>query len=128
MKVVPVRTTFKTLVIFVFRLLPLHLYAQVNLQHDPRWGRNSNSPSEDPFLTGTYGFELVTGTQSPDAVGGQNLMSSQMKHWTGYAVEANRFAFNANFSLHDLSETYMTPLKMMLKANVSAAMVRSSVS
>ena len=37
-------------------------------------------------------------------------------------MESNRFAFNANFSLLDLAETYMTPLQLMLHANVSSAM------
>lgn len=56
---------------------------QVNIQHDPRWGRNSNSPSEDPVLTGEYGAALVTGTQAP--LGGVNQINSQMKHWAGCA-------------------------------------------
>ena len=55
---------------------------QVNIQRDPRWGRNSNSPAEDPLLTGLFGKFLVTGTQSPAK--GVNLINSQMKHWTAY--------------------------------------------
>ena len=43
-------------------------------------GRNSNSPSEDPLLTGLWGAAIVRGTQSP--VNGVNLINSQMKHWT----------------------------------------------
>ena len=58
---------------------------QVNIQRDPRWGRNSNSPSEDPLLTGLYGKYLVTGTQTQKD--GVNLINSQMKHWTAYGVE-----------------------------------------
>jgi hypothetical protein len=30
--------------------------------------------------------------------------------------------FNGNISLHDLAETYLEPLHIMLRANVSAAM------
>ena len=96
---------------------------QVNIQRDPRWGRNSNSPSEDPLLTGTYGSELVRGTQLREPGGsGVHLMNSQMKHWTGYTVEANRMGYNGNFSLHDLAETYMVPMQMMSRVNVSSAM------
>ena len=96
------------------------LFSQVNIQRDPRWGRNSNSPSEDPLLTGEYGEQLVLGTQSP--MQGVNLISSQMKHWTGYGVESNRMGFNGIISVHDLAETYMVPLQKMLRANVSGAM------
>lgn len=87
---------------------------------DPRWGRNSNSPSEDPLLTGMYGKHFVMGTQKQ--ADGINLINSQMKHWAAYNVEHGRDGFNANVSVHDLSETYMVPLQMMLQANVSAAM------
>ena len=103
---------------------------QVNIQRDPRWGRNSNSPSEDPLVTAKYGVHLVQGTQTrdgdgPSGGGGARLINSQMKHWTGYGVEANRFGFNGNFSVHDLSETYMVPLqRMAAEANVSSAMCR----
>ena len=93
---------------------------QVNIQRDPRWGRNSNSPSEDPLVTGEYGEQLVMGTQSP--LEGVNLINSQMKHWTAYGVESNRMGFNGNISVHDLAETYMEPLHRMLRANVSSAM------
>ena len=93
---------------------------QVNIQRDPRWGRNSNSPSEDPLLAGMYGKYLVTGTQK--RTDGINLINSQMKHWAAYGVEHDRDGFNANVSVHDLSETYMAPLRMMLEANVSAVM------
>ena len=47
-----------------------------------RWGRNSNSPSEDALLTGSYGYELVAGLQTPSA-DGVRLVNAQMKHWTG---------------------------------------------
>lgn len=93
---------------------------QVNIQRDPRWGRNSNSPSEDPLLTGMYGKYIVTGTQTNKD--GVNLINSQMKHWTGYGVEHGRMGFNGNISVHDMSETYMVPLQIMLSANVSSAM------
>jgi hypothetical protein len=86
----------------------------------PRWGRNSNSPSEDPLHTGLWGHYLVLGTQS--TVEGVNLINSQMKHWTAYGVESNRMGFNGNVSVHDMSETYMRPLQLMLAANVSSAM------
>jgi beta-glucosidase-like glycosyl hydrolase len=40
---------------------------QLNLQRDPRWGRNSNSPSEDPFHIGVYGQEIVLGKGDREA-------------------------------------------------------------
>jgi beta-glucosidase len=42
-----------------------------------------------------------------------------MKHWTAYSEESNRMAFNGNVSVHDMSDTYMVPLQIMLTANVT---------
>jgi|EP01043_Picozoa_sp_COSAG02_P028757 hypothetical protein len=67
-----------------------------------------------------YGKYLVKGTQTSQD--GVNLINSQMKHWTAYGVENNRMGFNGNVSVHDMSETYMVPLQIMLEANVSSAM------
>ena len=40
----------------------------INLMRDQRFGRNSELPSEDPFLTGSYAVEYVQGLQEgPDA-------------------------------------------------------------
>ena len=67
-----------------------------------------------------YGKYLVMGTQTNKD--GVALINSQMKHWTTYGVENGRMGFNGNISVHDMSETYMVPLKIMLDANVSSAM------
>ena len=44
--------------------LGLTYYApNINLMRDPRWGRNEEVPSEDPFFTGEYGHEFTVGFQ-----------------------------------------------------------------
>jgi beta-glucosidase-like glycosyl hydrolase len=35
----------------------------VNMQRDPRWGRNQEVPSEDPFLTSRYAVNYIQGLQ-----------------------------------------------------------------
>lgn len=54
---------------------------QLNLQRSPKWGRNSNSPSEDPFHTGMYGANIVTGMQGSDP--NHWITAAEMKHFTG---------------------------------------------
>ena len=105
---------------------------QLNLQRDPRWGRNSNSPSEDPRLCGAYGAEVTLGMQNGAPVdtdtvtdGPNNflLTAAEMKHFTAYGVEANRMGFDANISLHDMADSYLVPMKIAVeRANISAAM------
>ena len=33
----------------------------INLAREPRWGRNIETPGEDPYLTGEYATAFVTG-------------------------------------------------------------------
>ena len=51
------------------------------------------------------------------------LEAAEMKHFAAYGVESNRFAFDANISLHDMADSYLVPMKMAVeRANTSAAM------
>lgn len=34
----------------------------LNIIKDPRWGRLQEAPSEDPWMTATYGYNFVTGS------------------------------------------------------------------
>jgi len=48
----------------------LDFYAPtVNLSRDPRWGRNDETFSEDPFLTGAMASQWVDGFQGLDSLG-----------------------------------------------------------
>lgn len=55
----------------------------INIDRDPRWGRNFESLSEDPLLTGTLAEAEVEGIQSQGPI-------AQVKHYAVYNVETNR--------------------------------------
>jgi beta-glucosidase len=55
----------------------------INIDRDPRWGRNFESLSEDPFLTGTLGTAEIRGIQAQGPI-------AQVKHYAVYNVETNR--------------------------------------
>jgi pre-mRNA-splicing factor SYF2/beta-D-xylosidase 4 len=108
---------------------------QLNIQRDPRWGRNSNSPSEDPYHTGAYGKAITEGFQgtaahpsSPMPVDRRFVkVANMMKHWTAYSVENSpggpgRMGFDGNISLHDLVDTYFPGMRMSAESNISSAM------
>ena len=55
----------------------------INIDRDPRWGRNFESLSEDPFLTGALGSSIIEGIQSQGPI-------AQVKHYAVYNNETNR--------------------------------------
>jgi beta-glucosidase len=55
----------------------------INIDRDPRWGRNFESTSEDPLLTGTLAGAEIKGIQSQGPI-------AQVKHYAVYNIETNR--------------------------------------
>ena len=83
----------------------------INIARDPRFGRTSELPGEDPFLSGTYATEMVRGGQGLDAFesGDSNhlKMTLGLKHYDLYSVEVDRPSFIPNVTAQDLWETYL---------------------
>jgi beta-D-xylosidase 4 len=85
----------------------LHGYApSVNLMRDPRWGRNQEVPSEDPFLSGEYAKHYIQGMQQRDAQGYLKMHAS-IKHFAAYNVEAGRAGFNGHIDKFHMVDTYL---------------------
>lgn len=81
----------------------------INLNRDPRWGRNVESPGEDPFVCGSYGSAYTNGLQNgedPDIP----MAAVTLKHWVAYSVEnykgVTRHTFDAIVSPSDLANSY----------------------
>eukprot|EP00418_Pyrodinium_bahamense_P007913 CAMPEP_0179121212 /NCGR_PEP_ID=MMETSP0796-20121207/57152_1 /TAXON_ID=73915 /ORGANISM="Pyrodinium bahamense, Strain pbaha01" /LENGTH=794 /DNA_ID=CAMNT_0020819793 /DNA_START=44 /DNA_END=2428 /DNA_ORIENTATION=+ len=103
----------------------------VNLARDPRWGRNIETPGEDPYLSGEYATEFVKGFQeSPDDP--YHLQASACcKHYVANEMESSNVAgvhwdrhhFNANITTQDLVDSYMAPFQACVeKGRVSSLM------
>lgn len=78
----------------------------INVLRDPRWGRATETPGEDPFIVGKYAANYVRGLQ--DVEGHDNYtdpnsrplkVSSCCKHYAAYDVDnwsgVDRFHFDA---------------------------------
>ena len=90
----------------------------VNIQRDPRWGRNFEMFSEDPFLTSALGTANVEGIQS------QGVMAN-LKHFVTYNQETNRDTpyDNTIVSTRALHEIYLPPFYSAIKqGNVASVM------
>ena len=94
---------------------------KINLVKDPRYGRNSELPGEDPFLSGSYATSYVQGMQQVS--GGQQKMLAYLKHYTAYSKEASRFTWVANVSDFDMWDSYLPQYAMgFQEGNASGAM------
>lgn len=106
----------------------------INLVRDPRWGRASEVPGEDPTLMSTYVTNFVAGLQgtpytppasfAPNTREGENIsgyytrLVATPKHFFAYSLEnsrapngtmVSRHNFDANVSSKDLAEYYLVP-------------------
>ncbi|VVJ18721.1 Beta-glucosidase (EC [Amycolatopsis camponoti] len=92
----------------------LNLWAPVvNLLRDPRWGRNEESYSEDPYLTGELATAYGRGIQGDDP---RYLRAAPtLKHYLAYNNEVSRDTSNSSVPpkiLHDYDEqAFKIPLQ-----------------
>lgn len=85
----------------------------LNQPRDPRYGRTSELPGEDPILSGMYGVEMVRGMQHRDA-SGYPLMLAYLKHFAAYNKERGRGHDTHNISTFDLFDTYLRQFEIAM--------------
>ncbi|GMF40088.1 unnamed protein product [Phytophthora lilii] len=81
----------------------------ININRDPRWGRNMETPSEDPLVNSKYGVAYTRGLQEgKDERFLQAVVT--LKHYVAYSYEnyggVNRMQFDAIVSPYDFVDTY----------------------
>ncbi|XP_021686167.2 probable beta-D-xylosidase 5 [Hevea brasiliensis] len=98
----------------------------INVVRDPRWGRTTETPGEDPFIVGTYaanyvrGLQDIEGTENYEDLNSRPLkVSSCCKHFTAYDVDdwkgVERYTFDARVTEQDMIETFLLPFEMCVK-------------
>lgn len=94
----------------------------INQQRDPRFGRTSELPGEDPYLSGEYAKQMVNGMQERDSNGYPKVLA-YLKHFAAYSKEADRGRDAYNISTFDLFDTYLPQFeKAFVEANATGAM------
>lgn len=81
-----------------------------DLARDPRWGRNDESFSEDPFLTGTMVVAYIKGIQGDDPNYWQ--AGSLLKHVFANSNETTRGRSSSDFDDRLMREYYSVPFRM----------------
>ncbi|KAF2134345.1 glycoside hydrolase family 3 protein [Dothidotthia symphoricarpi CBS 119687] len=78
---------------------------------NPLGGRNFESFSEDPFLSGTLAIDYVSGVQESGEV------VATAKHFVANDQEYQRFSINVNVEQKALREIYLRPFEMLVKSS-----------
>jgi len=92
----------------------------ININRDPRWGRNQEVPSEDPYLNGQFGKAYTVGLQKGENEDPRYIQAVvTLKHWDAYSLEDSgnftRHNFNAVVDNFTLADTYFPAFKETVK-------------
>ena len=92
----------------------------INLAREPRWGRNIETPGEDPYLTGEYATAFVQGFQVSEDDPAHLQASACCKHYVANSMESSteagvswtRHTFDAEIGMQDLVDSYLLPFQV----------------
>lgn len=103
----------------------------INLAREPRWGRNLETPGEDPYLSGEYATQFVQGFERHPEDKEHIQASACCKHYVANEMEGSTVAgqtltrrtIDAQVSQQDLMDSYMVPFQACVeKGQVTSLM------
>jgi len=80
-------------------------FPTIDMERDPRWGRNEEAYGEDPYLVGKLAAALIRGVQGEDDYYLKSTCAP--KHFYGNNVEKNRLAASTDISERVKREYYL---------------------
>ena len=95
----------------------------VNLLRDPRWGRNEEGYSEDPFLTGAISTSYGRGLQGDDPT--YLKTAPVLKHFYAYNNETNRSGSSSNVTPRVRHEYDYAAFKPAIEADAATGVMAS---
>lgn len=93
----------------------------VDLERDPRWGRNEEGYGEDPFLTGEMAAAYVRGMRGDDPR--YIRVAATLKHFYANNTERGRVWKNASVDLRNRYELYMEPFRRVIQKGGAEALM-----
>ncbi|MGG1651453.1 glycoside hydrolase family 3 C-terminal domain-containing protein [Paenibacillus sp. NRS-1780] len=95
----------------------------VDMERDPRWGRNEEAYGEDPYLTGELTKELVKGIQGDHPVYLKAVAT--LKHFLGNNNEVDRGSDSSSIDPRNLREYYLKAFEKPFTEGKAQSMMTS---
>ncbi len=92
----------------------------VDLERDPRWGRNEEGYGEDPVLTGCMAGAFLRGMQGDDPK--YIRTAATLKHFYGNNTEEGRVWKNASIDPRNRNELYLEPFRRCIEQGAQGIM------
>lgn len=99
--------------------IDLWLAPALNIQRDPRCGRNFEYFSEDPLVSGLFAAAITKGVQSHAGKG------TTLKHYAANNQETNRYNNNSMVSERAMREIYLRGFEIAIRTCAPAAVMTS---
>ena len=95
----------------------------INIQRDPRWGRNEEGYGEDPFLVAVLGEQYINGiqgnldTENVTSPSGEKYLKTiaTLKHYAANNSEQNRYTGSSDLDDRTLREYYTYAFREITK-------------
>ncbi len=85
----------------------------IDLERDPRWGRNEEGYGEDPYLVSEMAGAYIKGMKGEDPY--YIRCGATLKHFYANNVEKDRFFTNSSIGLRDKKEYYLKPFQKAIE-------------
>ena len=99
-----------------------HFAPMLDIARDARWGRVSEGPGEDPYLSSEFARAKIRGLQG-DRSSPENYVAACLKHYVGYgACESGRDYNTVQMSQSLLHNVYLPPFKAAVEEGAVTVM------
>lgn len=95
----------------------------VDMERDPRWGRNEEAYGEDPYLTGEMASAYIQGMRGEDPFYIQ--CGATLKHFYANNVERDRIKISSSVDMRNKYEYYLEPFRKTIEEGGAEAVMTS---
>ncbi len=95
----------------------------VDMERDPRWGRNEEAYGEDPYLTGEMASAYIRGMKGEDPFYIQ--CGATLKHFYANNIERDRIKISSSVDMRNKYEYYLEPFRKAIEEGGAEAVMTS---